>query len=81
MRAERSYAVAVGPDGSFRAEDIPSGTYILTVSLIPSDTQAGGPTRPDDRPTREIVIPEIPGGRSDDPLDLGIITLQLPPKK
>ena len=85
MRSERSYIPVIAPDGSFRLEDIPAGTYILTFTVPLSDPQGISPARPPSRPperiTREIVVPEMPGGRSDTPLDLGVITLQIAAKK
>ena len=48
-------------------------------SIGPTVVQPGGPPG-SERFTKEIVVPEMPGGRSDDPLNLGTITLQIPPK-
>jgi hypothetical protein len=82
-RAQRSYTLRLDADGTFRLEDIPAGTYTLTVTVNSSgrsDSLLGMPIGMD-RLMKEIVVPEMPGGRSDDPLDLGIITLQMPPKK
>jgi hypothetical protein len=76
-----NYRLSFGKDGAFRIEDIPAGTYALRLRV----TQ-----RPDkniDRLNRVIsgqelawlervvVVPEMPGGRSDTPLDLGQLTL------
>jgi hypothetical protein len=72
-RAKRSYDLLVSPDGSFRAEDVLAGTYILTFTFRTATSMV--------QLTREIVVPEMPGGRSDTPLDLGTITFQAPAKK
>lgn len=60
IREARTYALAFSPDGSFRAEDVPPGTYLLRIegdnALVPF--------------VREIVVP--PG---DEPFDLGKLTL------
>ena len=80
LRSERSISIQCAEDGSFRAEDVTAGTYILSVAVAPIDPPAGQP-QPSVRLTKEIVIPEIPGGRSDEPLNLGTITVQVPSKK
>jgi protocatechuate 3,4-dioxygenase beta subunit len=82
-RAQRSYTLRPDADGTFRIEDIPAGTYTLTVIVNSSGRSESQPgmTIGFERLTKEIVVPEMPGGRSDEPLNLGIITLQLPPKK
>lgn len=75
-RSERSYSLKFDTDGSFRTEDIPAGMYVLGVSAQPSDAPATGVSRAYERFLKEIVVPEIPGGRSDTPLDLGVIKFQ-----
>ncbi len=81
MRSERSCSARIQPDGSFRLEDIPAGTYILSFLVAPDEPPGISPSRRPERITREIVVPEMPGGRSDTPLDLGVITLQIAAKK
>ncbi len=81
MRLERSYMIRLEPDGSFRLEDIPAGTYTLSVIMARSEMPQPGVASAPDRFTKEIVVPEIPVGRSDDPLNVGAITLQAPAKK
>jgi RNA polymerase sigma factor (sigma-70 family) len=74
---ERYYAVDLRPDGTFRIEDVPAGRYVLK---LPFEGLSRG--------TREgrqafahcdVVVPEIPGGRSDLPLDIGAIPLEVFP--
>ncbi len=72
-RAAREYGLTISTDGAFRAEDVLAGIYILTFTLR---TAAGRQEL-----TQEIIVPETPAGRSDAPLDLGAITLQVPAKK
>jgi protein involved in polysaccharide export with SLBB domain len=66
-------------DGSFRVEDVPAGTYVLEASVYQP------PPDGDSRKINfekivgtvkvEFVVPPIPGGRSDEPLDLGDLPL------
>jgi hypothetical protein len=74
---EQNYAVLLRPDGTFRFEDVPAGRYVLK---LPFEGLSRG--------TREgrqafahcdVVVPEIPGGRSDLPLDIGSIPLEVFP--
>ena len=63
------------PDGMFRVEDVPAGRYVLT---LPFEGRTEG-----DRSGRrafaraEVVVPEMPGGRSDQPLDIGAVPLDV----
>jgi hypothetical protein len=72
LRSERLYHINVAQDDSFRVEDVLAGTYELTVFI----NSLGGQLV-----MGEVVVPEMPGGRSDTPLDLGVITFRLPVKK
>lgn len=63
----------VDQDGRFQATDVPAGDYELVV--IAGERQG---TRQSPRPakvwfrfTHAFMVPEMPGGRSDTPLDLG----------
>ena len=60
------------PDGTIRVDDVPPGEYRLTLSLSAYPTR--GRMSSDDRiayATRQFTIPVVPGGRSDEPFDLG----------
>lgn len=61
------------PDGTIRAEDIPSGDYVLRLYLRADPVR--GPAAPGRTASvsRRFTIPEIPGGRSDEPFDLGVL--------
>jgi peroxiredoxin len=56
---------------------VPAGTYQVTIMAF----KDGGPTRGAMEPlamgTTEFTIPEIPGGRSDDPFDAGKIDVKV----
>ncbi len=69
---------AVEPDGSFRIEDIEAGTYELHLEINkrpddPSEGPFGNKTIATGR--REVVVPAMPGGRSDEPMDLGKVPI------
>ncbi len=75
--AGTDYAVKVEPDGSFRVEDVVAGNYHLSILLREASSN------PNQRHSaesiggaqREVMVPEMVGGRSDQPLDLGKIPL------
>lgn len=72
------YALIVEPDGSFRVDDIPAGEYDLRVEVYdPPDSKyrAFGELR--GSINRKVEVPEMSGGRSDEPLDLGEIELDM----
>jgi protocatechuate 3,4-dioxygenase beta subunit len=74
---DRSYAVALRPDGTFRIEDVPAGRYLLK---LPFEGLSRGTREGRQAFARsEVVVPEIPGGRSDEPLDIGAIPLEVFP--
>jgi peroxiredoxin/protocatechuate 3,4-dioxygenase beta subunit len=75
--AKRRYALNFSQDGSFRVEDVPGGKYTLKIDL----REAGdGPSRFSAPKigdlTREIEVPDSPGGRSDEPFNLGTLEMQ-----
>ncbi|MDB6031943.1 MAG: polymerase sigma factor, sigma-70 family [Verrucomicrobiales bacterium] len=58
------------PDGKFTVLDLPAGAYTLVVaswSGAPVSSKILG------RGVVEVLIPEMPGGRSDEPLELGVV--------
>ena len=74
---DRSYAVALRPDGTFRVEDVPAGRYILK---LPFEGLSRGTREGRQAFARsEVIVPEMPGGRSDEPLDIGAIPLEVFP--
>jgi protocatechuate 3,4-dioxygenase beta subunit len=74
----RQYRPRFAADGSFRVEDVPAGTYDLQLNFTEPGGDNLGMGRPVGSLTKEVVVPEMPGGRSDEPLDLGELKLQLP---
>jgi protocatechuate 3,4-dioxygenase beta subunit len=60
------------PDGTIRVDDVPPGDYRLTLTCTASPLE--GFSTPPERvayATHRFTIPEIPGGQTDEPLDLG----------
>jgi len=84
-QARRVYRLTVDRDGSFRAEEVPSGSYNLHVQLNDTHVVYSGTakhqvimnvSRPIGWLDREVIIPEISDGYTDEPLDLGDLELQ-----
>jgi peroxiredoxin len=65
-----TYAVTVKPDGTFRAEDVIAGDYMLGISILGSEPDSRGVIPLLATARMMITVPEIPGGRSDEPLDV-----------
>jgi hypothetical protein len=68
------YPMVISADGSFRVEDVSSGTYEVQISLTEPLSNGVSIVRHSFR--REFTVPELPNGRSDVPLDLGDFELQ-----
>ena len=66
--------IRLAPDGSFRIDDVPAGEYRLTIHT--GEDQRGRDRGPFSRINREFTIPPMPGGRSDEPFDLGTMHLK-----
>jgi peroxiredoxin len=71
------YCLNFTQDGTFRIEDVPGGKYRLRIDLREGGS---GPMR-FSAPSiasinKEIEIPDSPGGRTDEPFDLGKIEMQ-----
>jgi hypothetical protein len=72
----RYYGISFQSDGSFRADDIPAGKYELRLYFNePRSRSSGSMGAQIGSITREFEIPAMAGGRSDEPLDLGTLTL------
>jgi peroxiredoxin len=56
----------VAADGAFIVPDVPAGDYRLWIS-------SKAPAVPISRADISFTVPEMPGGRSDEPLDVGVI--------
>ena len=73
LAGDRQFAVALNPNGAFRVEDVPAGRYVLKLTYR-GDVGDGSSGRLAVA-RAEVEVPEIPGGRSDTPLDIGTIPL------
>jgi peroxiredoxin/protocatechuate 3,4-dioxygenase beta subunit len=73
----KRYCLKFAEDGTFRIEDVPGGKYRLRIDLREG---GGGPMNFSSpsiaRLDKELEIPDSPGGRSDEPFDLGTIEMQ-----
>lgn len=58
----------IAKDGTFRLEDVPAGEWTLRIDLTNSQQRYLGSAEP-----TVFTIPNMPGGRSDEPFDLGTI--------
>ena len=65
-------------DGRFRFDDITPGTYEMTFSVnAKPDSQLFDPGNDLGSLRMSVTMPEIAGGQSDEPLDLGSLTIKL----
>jgi hypothetical protein len=69
----RIHCFRVARDGSFRIDNVTPGTYDLTLQFFGESWRAIASAK------RTVLVPPIPGGRSDEPLDLGTIELKAIP--
>jgi beta-lactamase regulating signal transducer with metallopeptidase domain/thiol-disulfide isomerase/thioredoxin len=74
----RRFGSNIDKDGRFRIEDVTPGDYELDVDVNPAaDPQFSGPATRIGNLKVPVTVPEIPGGRTNEPLDLGTITAKL----
>jgi uncharacterized GH25 family protein len=74
--AQLHFSTVCENTGAFRLQDVPSGTYELEITLRETQRDSVSPIA---ILVRAVIVPEIPGGHNDEPLDLG--TLALVPQK
>jgi peroxiredoxin/uncharacterized GH25 family protein len=75
---KKRYALNFAQDGSFRIEDVPGGRYKLKMDLREGDSQdISRYSKPRIAEIeKDFEVPDSPGGRSDEPYDLGEISVQ-----
>jgi hypothetical protein len=69
--------VTITPQGGFRADDVPAGGHALSVSA--DSTESGMRVERLAEGALSFTVPAIPGDRSDEPLDVGTVTVHLRP--
>lgn len=67
----RAIGGQIAPDGKFRVDDVPAGTWGFEARV--NRDKVGGGVELVCAAGRTIVIPEMPGGRSDEPFDMGTV--------
>jgi hypothetical protein len=76
------YPFPIQEDGFFRVEDVPPGEYALTVTVHePPVAGSFNLGKPMATVRREFTVPELSGGRSDLPLDLGELLIEPTPQQ
>ena len=75
----RQYTFRINKDGSFRIEDVIAAKYEMDVSI--ERLPGGGPGEEIGGYYGAVEMPPIPGGRSDEPLDLGTLELHMAGKE
>ncbi|MFI5380702.1 MAG: M56 family metallopeptidase [Tepidisphaerales bacterium] len=77
MRWNSSTALEMQADGvSFRMEDVEPGTYVLRGSFIRPGVRHPAMDEPMATMQKEFTVEPIPGGQSDEPLDLGKVEVR-----
>ncbi|MGD0463193.1 MAG: hypothetical protein ABSB74_11975 [Tepidisphaeraceae bacterium] len=74
MASRRYYSFTVAADGSFRVEDVLAGTYDVSITLRSTSGQ-NGMGEAIGMGSARLVVPEMPGGRSDEPLQMDPIPI------
>ena len=65
-------------DGSFRVEDVPAGDYVLFFSVYAlPESENSFPTKRIGMVTHSFHVPDMKGGESDEPFDLGELELEV----
>ena len=81
QRAQRNYAVRIGANGAFRAEDVPAGTYVLDAHI--HEPPALGSTKFGPivaSVEQEFVVPEPAEGAVGESHDIGSVILDATPR-
>jgi peroxiredoxin/protocatechuate 3,4-dioxygenase beta subunit len=72
------FASKIDKDGRFRVEDIPAGKCVLSFPInAEPDARFGGTGTVIGKVSMPFTVPDMPTGRSNEPLDLGTITAKL----
>lgn len=77
---ERQFTFKINKVGTFRIEDVPAGKYQFHVCVEEAPWQANGMPEEIAFYGGVVEVAEMPGGRSDEPLDLGELQLTMEPR-
>jgi hypothetical protein len=74
----KQFGFRIEGDGTFRIDDIPAGSYHLYVNAYepPADPRAFRGKNIASL-SQHFIIPEMPNGQSDEPMDLGVLELDV----
>jgi hypothetical protein len=75
MAQSRSFPFAIASDGTFHVDDVPAGNYQVNINIQQTTGPNGGWGQPIGTGTMQFTVPEMSGGRSDDPLTLDPIAV------
>jgi sugar lactone lactonase YvrE/peroxiredoxin len=77
-KEQRSYTIKIEPNGSFRVEDVPQGKYNINISIYePPPARRCGFGDLIGSAGHSFEIAPMPGGRSDEPCDVGTLLLKI----
>jgi peroxiredoxin len=71
--ANTRYLGPIDETGQFTIPDVPAGDYTLTIDVNGPVRPNGFRNEPIGRATFDFTVPEMPEGRSDESLDLGVV--------
>lgn len=77
QKNQRHYGVPIKPDGTFRVEDIEPGDYTFSASVNAQGTDRMPWGEQIAHATKQITVPAIPGGVSDEALDIGTLPVTM----
>ncbi len=81
-RLAHYYSFTIAPDGRYHIDDVLPGNYELTVTFTSPPAFAAprpGEARISAHAERRVTVAPIPGGRTDEPLDLGTLEMKVQP--
>jgi peroxiredoxin len=76
QRQMRWYAVRIEGDNTFRVDDVLPGSYQLSVSVQDPNSENRWGGEAIGQGALEFTVPQIPGGQSDEVLDVGTMELK-----
>ena len=77
--ADIRYVLQFRSNNIVHAENVPAGDYECEIHYHEPAASADEPDNCLGILTKEVVIPELPAGQSDEPFDLGSLTITLKP--